>query len=71
MAFDPYKVDLLLLSHSHIDHTGRVSQLDKHGAEESIHCSIYNLSIRNSLKIFGLGDVIISEKGQEFDLKKS
>ena len=54
MAFDPYKVDLLLLSHAHIDHTGRVSQLDKHGAEESIHCSIYNLSIRNSLKILDL-----------------
>jgi len=33
MAFDPYKVDLLLLSHAHINHTGRVSQLDKHGAE--------------------------------------
>ena len=62
MAFDPYKVDLLLLSHAHIDHTGRVSQLDKHGAEESIHCSIYNLSIRNSLKILVLEMLLYKKK---------
>ena len=62
MAFDLYKVDLLLLSHAHIDHTGRVSQLDKHGAEESIHCSIYNLSIRNSLKILVLEMLLYQKK---------
>lgn len=37
--FDPKKVDTLILSHAHIDHTGRVPQLVKDGFEGNIHCT--------------------------------
>jgi len=62
MAFDPYKVDLLILSHAHIDHTGRVSQLDKHGSEGNTHCSIYNFSFRSILKILDLEMLLYQKK---------
>ena len=62
MAFNPYKVDLLILSYAHIDHTGRVSQLDKHGSEGNIHCSIYNLSFRSILKILDLEMLLFQKK---------
>ena len=37
--FDPSSVDALILSHAHIDHTGRVPQLVKDGFSGTIHCT--------------------------------
>ena len=39
MLFDPEKIDVLVLSHAHIDHTGRVPQLVKDGFEGDICCT--------------------------------
>jgi metallo-beta-lactamase family protein len=37
--FDPAGIDYLLLSHSHIDHSGRIPLLVKHGFKGTIYCS--------------------------------
>lgn len=37
--FDPAEIDVLILSHAHIDHTGRVPQLVKDGFEGTIYCT--------------------------------
>ncbi len=37
--FDPSSVDCLILSHSHIDHSGRIPKLVKDGFDGNIHCT--------------------------------
>ncbi len=37
--FDPKTVDALILSHAHIDHSGRIPQLVKEGFSGPIHCT--------------------------------
>src|SRR5690554_1883707 len=37
--FDPALIDYLLLSHSHIDHSGRIPLLVKKGFSGTIYCS--------------------------------
>lgn len=37
--FDPAGIDYLILSHSHIDHSGRIPLLVKNGFQGSIYCS--------------------------------
>jgi metallo-beta-lactamase family protein len=39
LDFDPTKIDYLLLSHSHIDHSGRIPLLVKKGFRGTIYCS--------------------------------
>lgn len=39
LDFDPSKIDYLLLSHSHIDHSGRIPMLVKKGFRGTIYCS--------------------------------
>ena len=39
LDFDPSEVDYLLLSHSHIDHSGRIPLLVKQGFRGTIYCS--------------------------------
>jgi len=39
MDFDPASIDYLLLSHSHIDHSGRIPLLVKKGFKGKIYCS--------------------------------
>jgi metallo-beta-lactamase family protein len=38
-AFDPKTITALVLTHAHIDHTGLVPKLVKHGFDKSIHCT--------------------------------
>lgn len=38
-AFQPKDVDCLILSHAHIDHSGRIPKLVKDGFEGDIHCT--------------------------------
>ena len=54
--FDPASVDCLLLSHAHIDHTGRVPKLVKDGFRGCIHAthatrSLCNIMLLDSAKI--------------------
>lgn len=38
-AFDPLEIDFMLLSHAHIDHSGRIPLLIKRGFEGRIYCT--------------------------------
>ncbi len=38
-AFDPRKIDAVVLSHAHIDHAGNLPNLAKQGYEGPIHCT--------------------------------
>ena len=37
--FDPKSLDAMLLTHAHIDHTGVIPKLTKHGFSRKIHCT--------------------------------
>ena len=37
--FDPATLDAMLLTHAHIDHTGMIPKLTKHGFKAKIHCT--------------------------------
>lgn len=54
--FDPAEIDVLILSHAHIDHTGRVPQLVKDGFRGNIYSthatrSLCNIMLLDSAKI--------------------
>ena len=54
--FDPAEIDCLILSHAHIDHTGRVPKLVKDGFSGDIHCthatrSLCSIMLLDSAKI--------------------
>jgi metallo-beta-lactamase family protein len=38
-AFDPFSIDFMVLSHSHIDHSGRIPKLVKEGFQNKIFCT--------------------------------
>lgn len=61
-GFNPAKLDAVLLSHAHIDHSGNLPNLVKHG----INCSIYATSATA-----GLADVMLRDSGriQESDVE--
>jgi len=65
--FDPKKVDTLILSHAHIDHTGRVPQLVKDGFEGNIHCTH---ATRSLCAIMLLDSAKIQERDVEWYNKK-
>ena len=54
--FDPAEIDCLILSHAHIDHTGRVPKLVQDGFNGDIHCthatrSLCSIMLLDSAKI--------------------
>lgn len=54
--FEPNEVDVMILSHAHIDHSGRIPKLYKDGFRQNIHCthatkSLCSIMLRDSAKI--------------------
>ncbi|MFC1569056.1 MBL fold metallo-hydrolase RNA specificity domain-containing protein [bacterium] len=67
MPFDPASIDVMVLSHAHIDHSGNIPQLVKNGFKGSIFCThatqdLVNIMLRDSAHI--------QEKDAEYVNKK-
>ncbi len=65
--FDPVEIDCLILSHAHIDHTGRVPKLVKDGFSGDIHCTH---ATRSLCSIMLLDSAKIQERDVEWHNKK-
>lgn len=65
--FKPAEIDCLILSHAHIDHTGRVPQLVKDGYSGDIHCTH---ATRSLCAIMLLDSAKIQERDVEWHNKK-
>jgi metallo-beta-lactamase family protein len=65
--FDPEKVDCLVLSHAHIDHSGRIPKLVKDGYDGQIHCTH---ATRSLCSIMLLDSALIQERDAAFHNKK-
>jgi metallo-beta-lactamase family protein len=65
--FDPKEIDILILSHAHIDHTGRVPKLVKDGFRGKIYCTH---ATRSLCAIMLLDSAMIQEKDAEFHNKR-
>ena len=61
--FDPKEVDILILSHAHIDHTGRVPQLVRDGFTGTIYCTH---ATRSLCAIMLLDSAKIQERDVEY-----
>jgi len=66
-VFKPESVDCLILSHAHIDHTGRVPKLVKDGFQGSIYATH---ATRSLCAIMLLDSAFIQEKDAEYYNKK-
>ncbi len=66
--FDPKKVDCLILSHAHIDHSGRIPKLVKDGFTGNIYCTHATRSLCN---IMLLDSAMIQERDAQYQNKKS
>jgi len=67
LSFDPASIDVMVLSHAHIDHSGNIPQLVKNGFSGSIFCThatrdLVNIMLRDSAHI--------QEKDAEYMNKK-
>jgi len=65
--FDPAEIDCLILSHAHIDHTGRVPKLVKDGFSGDIHCTH---ATRSLCTIMLLDSAKIQQRDVEWHNKK-
>ena len=66
-AFDPASIDLLILSHAHIDHSGRVPKLVKDGFRGKIYATH---ATRSLCAILLLDSAYIQEKDAEYYNRK-
>lgn len=65
--FDPREVDILILSHAHIDHSGRIPKLVRDGFGGDIHCTHATKSL---CAIMLLDSAKIQENDAEWENKK-
>lgn len=65
--FDPASIDCLILSHAHIDHTGRVPKLVQDGFNGDIHCTH---ATRSLCSIMLLDSAKIQERDVEWHNKR-
>ncbi len=61
--FDPAEIDVVVLSHAHIDHSGKIPMLFKHGFRGPIFCTAATRDLAN---IMLLDSAFIQEKDTEF-----
>jgi metallo-beta-lactamase family protein len=66
--FEPSKIDCLLLSHAHIDHTGRLPKLVKDGFNKTIYATH---ATRDLAALMLLDSAKIQENDHAFDKKKA
>lgn len=66
--FDPKEIDVLVLSHAHIDHCGRVPKLVKDGFEGNVVCTT---ATQNLAQIMLLDSAHIQEKDAEYTNKRN
>lgn len=64
--FQPAEIDLLILSHAHIDHCGRIPKLVKDGFRGNIYCTH---ATRDLASIMLMDTAHIQERDAEFDNK--
>ena len=62
-SFDPASIDVLVLSHAHIDHSGKIPMLYKHGFRGPIICTAATRDLAN---IMLLDSAFLQEKDAEF-----
>ena len=65
--FDPTKLDCVILSHAHIDHSGRLPKLVKDGFRGSIYCTH---ATRSLCSIMLLDSAKIQERDARYDRRK-
>jgi metallo-beta-lactamase family protein len=62
-GFDPAEIDILVLSHAHIDHSGRIPKLVKDGFDGEIYCTS---ATRDLSAIMLLDSAMIQEREAEY-----
>jgi len=67
-AFDPAKIDLLVVSHAHIDHIGRIPKLVKDGFKGNIVCTH---ATRDLASIMLLDSASIQEKDAQWENERN
>ena len=65
--FDPSEIDVMVLSHAHIDHTGRIPKLTKDGFDGDIICTS---ATRDLCAIMLLDSASIQEREAEWENKR-
>ncbi|MCB2204682.1 MBL fold metallo-hydrolase [bacterium] len=61
--FDPKEIDVLVLSHAHVDHSGKIPMLYRHGFRGPIYCTAATRDLAN---IMLLDSAFLQEKDAEF-----
>lgn len=66
-SFNPAEIDILILSHAHIDHSGRIPKLVKDGFSGEIYCTS---ATRDLCAIMLQDSAIIQERDAEYKIER-
>lgn len=67
MVFNPSEIDVLILSHAHIDHCGRIPKLVNDGFRGKIYCTS---ATRDLAAIMLMDSAHIQETDAEYESRK-